>query len=152
MNHEEDRINNKTAARLAASQILYTYAFSPESFNMEQSLKDIAQHYTSQDICLNDKLLNSVLSITMQQMDSIDQMIKQYMRDSSSFDSMNLATLGILRAGIAELQWVDTPAKVVINEYTKIAHGILCEKDAHFVNSILDGVFKSNQKINATEN
>ena len=51
----------------------------------------------------------------------------------------NACARALLRAGVAELvDFADTPAQVIINEYLNVAHSFVPAHEAGFVNGVLD--------------
>ncbi len=58
-------------------------------------------------------------------------------------ERMDKVDLAILRLGVTELSFTDTPAQVVINEAIELAKRYGSETSARFVNGVLDAVRKS---------
>jgi N utilization substance protein B len=83
------------------------------------------------------KLLNGVL----EHMDEIDEIIKNHLIDWS-FDRLDKVDKQILRVGVYELKYTDTPFQIIIDEAVKIAKHFSEDKSKSFVNGILDRVAK----------
>jgi transcription antitermination protein NusB len=62
-------------------------------------------------------------------------------------ERMDKVDLAILRLGVTELSFTDTPAQVVINEAIELAKRYGSETSARFVNGVLDAVRKSQPRI-----
>ena len=87
------------------------------------------------------KLLNGVL----EHLDEIDKIIKDHLIDWS-FDRLDKVDKQILRLGVYELKYTDTPFQIVIDEAVKIAKNFSEDKAKSFINGILDRVAKENNK------
>lgn len=62
-------------------------------------------------------------------------------------ERMDKVDLAILRLGVTELAYTDTPAQVVINEAIELAKRYGSETSARFVNGVLDAVRKSQPQV-----
>lgn len=72
--------------------------------------------------------------------------VDDHIRDANSrwrIERMDKVDLAILRLGVTELSFTDTPAQVVINEAIELAKRYGSETSARFVNGVLDAVRKS---------
>ena len=130
-----------THAREAVIQTLYA---------MEQGNEDAVKQF---DELLKDrkikgskaefakKLLNGVL----EHKDEIDKIIKDHLIDWS-FDRLDKVDKQILRLGVYELKYTDTPFQIVIDEAVKIAKNFSEDKAKSFINGILDKVAKEVRK------
>jgi len=58
-------------------------------------------------------------------------------------ERMDKVDLSILRLGVTELYFTDTPAQIIINEGIELAKRYGSETSARFVNGVLDAVRKS---------
>jgi len=83
------------------------------------------------------KLLNGIL----EHLDEIDEIIKDHLIDWS-FDRLDKVDKQILRLGVYELKYTDTPYQIVIDEAIKIAKNFSEDKAKSFINGILDRVAK----------
>jgi len=83
------------------------------------------------------KLLNGIL----EHLDEIDEIIKDHLIDWS-FDRLDKVDKQILRLGVYELKYTDTPCQIVIDEAVKIAKNFSEDKAKSFINGILDRIAK----------
>jgi N utilization substance protein B len=75
--------------------------------------------------------------------EEIDQAIRSF-AVNWDFARIGHVEKNILRLAIAELRFfLDTPAKVVINEALELARAYVSEESRAFINGILDRVYKS---------
>ncbi len=89
------------------------------------------------------KLLNGVL----EHQEEIDKIIKDHLIDWS-FDRLDKVDKQILRLGIYEIKYTDTPFQIAIDEAVKIAKNFSEDKAKSFINGILDRVAKENKDEN----
>jgi len=83
------------------------------------------------------KLLNGIL----EHLEKIDEIIKDHLIDWS-FDRLDKVDKQILRLGVYELKYTDTPYQIVIDEAVKIAKNFSEDKAKSFINGILDRIAK----------
>ena len=83
------------------------------------------------------KLLKGVL----EHKDEIDKIIKDHLIDWD-FDRLDKIDKQILRVGVYELKYTDTPFQIIIDEAVKIAKNFSEDKAKSFINGILDRVAK----------
>jgi N utilization substance protein B len=73
----------------------------------------------------------------------LDPLIEATLAPGWSLERLGYLLRGLLRAGAFELaDRPDVPARVVVDEYTSLAHGFLEPHDAGFVNAALDHLAK----------
>lgn len=146
----------RSAARLAAVQLLFQEEFSEVPRNVNQVIdgycKSLLNNRTSPiaeetlniepDIAFLKKLLHgAVNSIT-----STDTLLFSAISDTWKPERMAPTVKAVLRAGIYELlSHQDIPANVIINEYIDIADAICEHRDAGFVNAVLDSIARKNR-------
>jgi N utilization substance protein B len=141
------RSTSRSAARLAAVQALY-------QFHMEQTpqarlLDEFHQHRLGKDI-EDDQLAPAEVDFfddlvigALARMDEIDAIISARLADGWTLVRLDKTMVQILRAGTYELlARPDVPKKAVISEYVDVAHAFFDEREAKFVNGVLDAVAK----------
>ncbi len=84
------------------------------------------------------KYLQDLVTHTHQNVDTIDNVIKQYLNKEWSINNIPTLLHALLRVAICEIKYFpETPKKVILNEYTDIASDMLDESEIGFVNSFL---------------
>lgn len=126
-----------THAREAVIQTLYAKELgNDDAINQfDELLKE--RKIKGQKAEFAKKLLNGVL----EHIDEIDEIIKNHLIDWS-FDRLDKVDKQILRTGIYEIKYTDTPYQIVIDEAVKIAKNFSEDKSKNFINGILDKVAK----------
>ncbi|MEO5708004.1 MAG: transcription antitermination factor NusB [Alteraurantiacibacter sp.] len=141
------RSTSRSAARLAAVQALY-------QFHMEQTpqarlLDEFHQHRLGKEI-EDDQLAPAEVDFfddlvigALARMDEIDGIISARLAEGWTLARLDKTMVQILRAGTYELlARADVPKKAVITEYVDVAHAFFDEREAKFVNGVLDAVAK----------
>ena len=88
-------------------------------------------------------LLNGVL----EHLDEIDNTIKKYLIDWD-FDRLDKIDKQILRVGVYEIKYTDTPFQIAIDEAVKLAKNFSEDKAKSFINGILDKIAKEDIETN----
>lgn len=144
---DSPRSTARSTARLAAVQALY-------QFHMEQTpqarlLDEFHQHRLGKEI-EDDQLAPAEVDFfddlvigTIARMDEIDGAISARLAEGWTLVRLDKTMVQILRAGTYELiARPDVPKKAVISEYVDVAHAFFDEREAKFVNGVLDAVAK----------
>jgi len=126
-----------THAREAVIQTLYALDMGNDKAieQFDEILKDKKLKNQKAEFAKN--LINGIL----QNLDKIDTIIKEHLIDWS-FERLDKVDKQILRVGIYELLYTDTPFQIVIDEAVKIAKNFSEDKAKSFINGILDRVAK----------
>jgi N utilization substance protein B len=138
----------RAAARLAAVQALYQ--FEMEQTPQAQLLDEFHRHrlgaeieddqYVAADVVFFDDVVKGALA----RRDEIDAIVAGKLASGWKLDRLDRTMLQILRAGAYELlARPDVPTRSVINEYLDVAHAFFEEREAKFVNGVLDAVAKA---------
>ncbi|MCH9753524.1 MAG: transcription antitermination factor NusB [Alphaproteobacteria bacterium] len=149
------KLYKNTSSRLAAIQLLYSIEtsadldVSEEKFD-EALLKKLIRHKdisTSEDFAIDDEKMSKkfvlrLLQVTMSNLNHIDITIEQNLDKIESMKHMNILLISLIRCAVVELQYFDTPPKVVIKEYLKIASTFFKDTEVGFINGLLDKVAK----------
>ena len=141
------RSRRRATARLAAAQALYQW-------HMEQTpltllLNEFHQHRLGKEI-EDDQYapaevayFDDVVKGTVARIEEIDALLASKLADGWTLARMDKTMLQILRCGAYELlARPDVPIKAAISEYVDVAHAFFDQREANFVNGVLDSVSK----------
>ena len=121
--------------------IISKEAFLYESNNIEYSVDDIISEQLESDNKFVSDLVNGVISKKVE----IDESANKYLED------WNISRLGftdqaIIRMGIYEIMWTDTPDVTCIDEAVELAKEYSDEKVCKMINGVLDKVYHGKGK------
>ena len=117
--------------------ILYQ-AFLYDSNNIEYDVENIISEQLEESNKFVSELVNGVIS----KRDEIDEIANKYLED------WNISRLGftdqaIIRMGIYEIMWTDTPDVTCIDEAVELSKEYSDEKVCKMINGVLDKVYHS---------
>ena len=138
----------RAAARLAAVQALYQHEM--EGTRLEQLLDEFHMHrlgaeieddqYVDADV----RFFDDVVSGTIARSGEIDDLLAGRLASGWKIERLDRTMLQILRAGAYELMArADVPTGTAISEYVDVAHAFFDEREAKFVNGVLDAVARA---------
>ena len=137
----------RSAARLAAVQALYQRQM--EATPMARLLDEFHQHRLGQEIEEDHyadaevAFFDDLVSGTSARLSEIDALLQERLAEGWSIERLDKTMLQILRAGAYELlARADVPVGTVISEYLDVAHAFFDQREAKFVNGVLDAVAK----------
>ena len=142
------RSKSRSAARLAAVQALYQWQM--EATPLARLLDEFHQHrlgreiedaqYADAEVAFFDDVVRGVIA----RQDEIDALLSERLAAGWSLQRLDKTMLQILRAGTYELlARADIPTGTAISEYVDVAHAFFDEREAKFVNGVLDAVAKA---------
>nr|WP_166180761.1 transcription antitermination factor NusB [Altererythrobacter segetis] len=142
------RSRARAAARLAAVQALYQHEM--ESTAQAKLLDEFHQHrlgreiedeqYEQADVDFFDDLVIGTLA----RREEIDGLLSERLAQGWSLPRLDKTMLQILRVGAYELlARPDIPVGTAISEYVDVAHAFFEDREAKFVNGVLDAVSKA---------
>lgn len=142
------RALSRSAARLAAVQALYQHEM--EGTAQARLLDEFHQHrlgreieedqYADADVAFFDDLVRGALARS----EEIDALLSERLAEGWSLKRLDKTMLQILRAGTYELlARPDIPVGTAISEYLDVAHAFFDDREAKFVNGVLDAVSKA---------
>jgi len=142
------RSKSRSAARLAAVQALYQRQM--EDTPLARLLDEFHQHRLGREIEeaqyaeAEVDFFDDVVSGTIARQDEIDALLTERLAEGWNLARLDKTMLQILRAGSYELlARADIPTKTVFSEYVDVAHAFFDEREAKFVNGLLDAVAKA---------
>lgn len=135
----------RSAARLAAVQALYQREMGGDP--VPKLLTEFHAHRLGQEIEGADyadadgALFDDLVTGTVARQDEADTLISAALASGWSMDRLDRPMRALLRAATYELlARADIAAATIINEYIDISHAFHEEKEARFVNGLLDTV------------
>lgn len=138
----------RSASRLAAVQALYQHemegtaqAILLDEFHRHRLGATIDEdEYAKADVSFFDDVVKGVIA----RREEIDAILSGKLVEGWSLARLDKTMLQILRAGAYELlARPDVPISAAISEYLDVAHAFFDEREAKFVNGVLDAVGKS---------
>jgi transcription antitermination protein NusB len=137
----------RAAARLAAVQALYQHHM--EGTVVTRLLDEFHQHRIGQEIEGEEyadadvAFFDDVVRGTIARRDEIDGVVAAKLADGWTLTRLDKTMLQILRAGAYELMArADVPKATAISEYVDVAKAFFDDREAKFVNGVLDAVAK----------
>ena len=138
----------RSVARLAAVQALYQQQM--ENTALARLLNEFHQHRLGQEI-EDDQyaeaevdFFDDIVSGVDARRDEIDELLQSKLAEGWKIARLDKTMVQILRCGTYELlARTDVSKKIVISEYIDVAHAFFDEKEAKFVNGVLDSVGKA---------
>lgn len=139
------RSRQRSAARLAAVQALYQWHM--EKTATARLLNEFHQHRLGAEIG-EDRyeeaevdFFDDVVTGAIARIEEIDAMLAGKLADGWTLVRLDKTMLQILRCGAYELiARNDVPLGTAISEYVDVAHAFFDEREAKFVNGVLDAV------------
>ncbi len=133
----------RSAARLAAVQALYQLEMQGET--IPQLLTEFHQHRLGQEIegaaylAADEPFFDNVVAGVAARQAELDALIRGALAEGWTLNRLDRPMRALLRAAVYELvARADVTAATVINEYVDVAHAFHPEKEARFVNGLLD--------------
>jgi N utilization substance protein B len=139
----------RSAARLAAVQALYQHEM--EGTHVARLLDEFHQHRLGREVDEAGEIaeaevafFDDVVSGAIARRDEVDGLLAARLSEGWSLARLDKTLLQILRCGAYELlARPDVPVGTAIGEYVDVAHAFFDQRDARFVNGVLDAVAKA---------
>jgi N utilization substance protein B len=140
-------MNRRRAARFGAVQALYQAEMSGtnitqiiaefRAFRLADLLEPLELEEKAPEV--DRAWFDRITEGTWTEIKRLDQLIEPKLAQDWTLDRLGFLLRAFLRAGTYELAYcADVPPKVVLNEYTELAHAFLSQDDAGFLNAVLD--------------
>lgn len=107
--------------------------------NLEEDIKNYYEGFDTDNI--DKEFVENIVYGTCNNLKDIDEKIKKYSK-GWKIDRFAKIDLAILRIGVYELNYTDTPLGVIINEAVELAKTYGTEKSGAFVNGLLSSISK----------
>lgn len=152
-----EKIRKKSGARLAAVQATYMAAFS------DLSVDEVIEDFKSEEIghyAIEEDALTGEHAIELEEMDKpyfealvrgvhsqkehLEKSLRAYLKDSSSYDHMNMTMQSLLLCAVYELAYTtDIDSKIIIQEYVDLAYAFFTKNEPKMINALLDQISKN---------
>lgn len=126
---------NRTELRKKIMTILYqinVYKKSKMEYSVEEVIKEVMP--------IENEFIKEIVFGVLTYQNDIDELANKYMKDWT-IDRLGNTDQAILRIGIYELLYTDTPEIVSINEAVELAKSYSDDDVRKMINSILDKVY-----------
>ena len=128
---------NRSELRKIIMTILYQISVY-DSNKIKYDVKDVIK----ESLKVENEFVNEIVYGVLKNKTKIDEMANTYLKDWS-IDRLGKTDGAILRMGIYEMLYTDTPDVVCINEAILLAKEYSDEKVKNMINAILDGIMKN---------
>lgn len=128
---------NRSELRKIIMTILYQISVY-DSNKIKYDVKDVIK----ESLKVENEFVNEIVYGVLKNKNKIDEMANTYLKDWS-IDRLGKTDGAILRMGIYEMLYTDTPDVVCINEAILLAKEYSDEKVKNMINAVLDGIMKN---------
>ena len=128
---------NRSELRKIIMTILYQISVY-DSNKIKYDVKDVIK----ESLKVENEFVNEIVYGVLKNKTKIDEMANTYLKDWS-IDRLGKTDGAILRMGIYEMLYTDTPDVVCINEAILLATDYSDEKVKNMINAVLDGIMKN---------
>ena len=125
---------NRSELRKIIMTILYQISVY-DSNKIKYDVKDVIK----ESLKVENEFVNEIVYGVLKNKTKIDEMANTYLKDWS----IDITDGAILRMGIYEMLYTDTPDVVCINEAILLAKEYSDEKVKNMINAVLDGIMKN---------
>ena len=137
-------MSNRTITRENAMTVLYQI-FLYKKNNIKYDVKEVIDEIIdSKEIEERKKIsidfLSDLVNGVMGNIDSIDENISKYL-ENWSIERLGLTDQAIIRIGVYELLYTDTPSLVCINEAIELSKKYSDDKVVKMINGVLDKIY-----------
>lgn len=143
--HKAPTVPARSAARLGAVMALYQREMGGDA--VPKLLHEFHNHRLGQEIegadyvAADEAFFDDVVTGVVARTEEIDALITAALAEGWQMDRMDRPMRALLRAAVFELlARADVSAATVIDEYVDVSHAFHADKEARFVNGLLDTV------------
>ncbi len=126
---------NRTELRKRIMTILYQI-FLYESNNVDYNVEEVIK----ESVKIENDFVNNIVNGVLEYKNDIDKIANKHLKDWT-IDRFGKTDQAILRMGIYELVYTDTPEIVAINEAVELAKEYSEEKVKNMINAVLDSIY-----------
>lgn len=126
---------NRTELRKKIMTILYQI-FLYDSNNIKYNVEDVIK----ESVPIENEFVNQIVNGVLEYRNDIDKIANKHLKDWT-IDRLGTPDQAILRMGIYELVYTDTPEIVSINEAVELANEYSDEKVKNMINAVLDSIY-----------
>jgi len=136
---------NRHYARTIALQVLYEFDFRSSS-----DVYEIMERHIK-NLDLEGENVDFIKDLVIKTNENINEIDEKICLAAPEWPLNQVATIdrNILRVGICELLYFETPPKVVINESIELAKTFGSETSSKFINGVLGTIFRNSEKYEA---
>lgn len=138
MTQPNKSLREKSAARLAAAQILYSAALRHEPVDVKCIMEDYGDYMGK--VRPNMALLHKLLEGVATHGTRLESWLDKTLTGTWKKERMSPLMLAILRLAIFELADSQTAAPVIVSEYVTLASQFFNEQETGFVNAALNSI------------
>ena len=131
---------NRTELRKIIMTILYQI-FLYESTNIEYKVEDVIK----ENMEIDNDFVNEMVNGVLENRNDIDKIANKNLKDWT-IDRLGKIDQAILRMGIYELVYTDTPEVVAINEAVELSKEYSDDKVKNMINAVLDKIYHGDNK------
>ena len=137
-------MSNRTITREKAMTVLYQiflYQKNSINYKVEEVINEIMDSEEIEDRKrINLEFLSLLVNGVIDNIDDIDSSISKYL-ENWSIDRLGITDQAIIRIGVYELLYTDTPSLVCINEAIELSKKYSDDKVVKMINGVLDKIY-----------
>ena len=131
---------NRSELRKKIMTILYQ-VFLYKSSKIDYNLEDVIK----ENVEIENDFVNEIVNGVLNNQNDIDKIANKNLKDWT-IDRLGKIDQAILRMGIYELVYTDTPEVVAINEAVELSKEYSDEKVKNMINAVLDKIYRGDNK------
>ena len=135
-------MENRAGLREKCMTILYQIEVYSKS-NIEYDTEEIIKN----NIDIDNEFVKEIVYGVLTYKNEIDALVNRYMTDWT-IDRLGNTDIAIMRIGVFELIYTDTPEVVAINEAVELAKKYSDDKVRKMINGVLDKIYHNKENNN----